>query len=107
MPEDFHTPYLSTRLSKGKEKAEAARPRLFLLLTKRSYCPGGGPRISAPYRAPMAANRSISASSGGSSGWGGTVSDLAGSPISLMPASSPEGERTNNSLAGPESTVKA
>jgi hypothetical protein len=47
------------------------------------------------------------ASSGGSSGWGGTVSDLAGSPISLMPASSPAGEKTNNSFAGPESTVKA
>ncbi len=48
---------------------------------------GGGPSISPPYRAPMAANRSISASSGGSSGssgWGGMLSDLAGSPISLI-----------------------
>ena len=55
----------------------------------------------------MAAKRSISASSGGSSGFGSTVSDLAGSPISLMPASKPAGEKTNNSFAGPESTVKA
>ena len=55
----------------------------------------------------MAANRSISASSGGSSGWGGMLSDLAGSPISLIRPSKPAGERTNNSLAGPESTLKA
>jgi hypothetical protein len=53
----------------------------------------------------MAVNRSISASSGGSSGWGGTVSALAGYPISLMPASKPAGEKTNNSFAGPESTI--
>jgi hypothetical protein len=76
-------------------------------MAKRLYCSGGGPRISAPYRAPIAASRSISASSGGASGWGGTVSDLAGSPISLMPFSKPAGVKMNNSLAGPESTVKA
>jgi hypothetical protein len=46
--------------------------------SKRPYCPGGGPTISAPYRRPMAAIRSISASSGGASGWGGKVSSLAG-----------------------------
>src|SRR5215208_3383301 len=51
--------------------------------------------------------RSISATSGSSSGWGGTVLDLAGSPISLMRPSRPAGEKMNNSLAGPESTVKA
>ena len=80
---------------------------LSLELAKRSYWFGGGPRISAPYRAAMAAIRSISASSGGPSGWGGTSSDLAGSPISLMRPSKPAGDKTNNSLAGPESTVKA
>ena len=74
---------------------------------KRSYWFGGGPRISAPYRAPMAAIRPISASSGSSSGWGGTVIDLAGSHISLMRPSRRAGEKMNNSLAGPESTVKA
>jgi hypothetical protein len=47
-------------------------------------------------------SRPISASSGGSSGGGGTVSDLAGSPISLMRPSMPAGERMNNGLAGPE-----
>ena len=104
MPEDFWTASLGTRVSKGKEKAEAARPRPLLEATKRSYWPGGGPRISAPY---MASNRSISASSGGSSCCGGMVSSLAGSPISLMRSSKPAGERTNNNLAGPESTVKA
>ena len=35
------------------------------------------------------------------------LSDLAGSPISLMEPSMPAGERMNNSLAGPESTEKA
>ncbi len=52
-------------------------------------------------------SRSISASSGGSSGGGGMLSDLAGSPISLMRPSIPAGERMNNSLAGPDPTVKA
>jgi hypothetical protein len=46
MPEDFQTASLSTRVSKGKEKAEAARPRPFLKVTKRFYCPGSGPSIS-------------------------------------------------------------
>ena len=55
----------------------------------------------------MAAIRSISASSGGASGWGGMLSSLAGSPISLMRSSKPAGERTNNNLAGPESTANA
>ena len=101
------TASLGIRVSKGKEKAEAARPRPFLKLTKRSYCPGGGPSISPPYLAAMAIIRSISASSGGSSGWGGMVSSLAGSPISLTRSSKPPGDNTNNNLAGPESTVKA
>jgi hypothetical protein len=35
------------------------------------------------------------------------LSDLAGSPISLMPPSMPAGERMNNSRADPESTEKA
>ena len=107
MPEDFQTASLGTWVSKGKEKAEAARPRPFLVLTKRFYCPGGGPSSSPPYLAAMAAIRSISASLGGSSGWGGMVISLAGSPISLMRSSKPAGERMNNNLAGPESTVKA
>jgi hypothetical protein len=68
MPKDFQSAPLGTRVSKGKEKAEAARPRLFLKLTKRSYCPGGGPSISPPYLAAMAAICRISASSGSSSG---------------------------------------
>ena len=37
MPEDFQTASLGTWVSKGKEKAEAARPRPFLKVTKRSY----------------------------------------------------------------------
>ena len=48
---------------------------------------------------------SISASSGGASGGGGKVSDFAGSEVSLIKPSNPAGERRNNSLAGPESTV--
>jgi hypothetical protein len=52
-------------------------------------------------------SRPIAASSGGSSGGGGMLSDLADSPISLMRPSMPTGERMNNNLAGPESTVKA
>ena len=55
----------------------------------------------------MAAICCISASSGGASGWGGMLSSLAGSPISLMRSSNPAGERTNNNLAGPESTANA
>jgi hypothetical protein len=73
-------------------------------VAERSYYPGG-PSISTPYRAAMVAIRSISASSGGASGWGGMLSDLAGSSIPLMRPSMPAGERTNNNLAGPELTV--
>ena len=87
--------------------ASSVMTLLSLVLAKHAYWFGGGPRISAPYRVPMAAIRSLSASSGSSSSWGGTVLDLAGSPISLMRPSKPAGEKTNNSLAGPESTVKA
>ena len=63
-------------------------PRPLLDLVKRSYCryycPGGGPSISFPCRAAMAAICCISASSGGASAWGGMVSSLAGSPISSL-----------------------
>jgi hypothetical protein len=96
-----------TSVDKVKSKGRAARPRPLPGLVERSYCSGGGPRISAPYRPAMAAIRSISASSGDPSGCGGTESDLAGSLISLTRPSKPPGEKTNNSLAGPESTVKA
>jgi hypothetical protein len=80
-------------------------PRPLLEVAERSYYPGG-PSISTPYRAAMVAIRSISASSGGASGWGGMLSDLAGSSIPLssiplMRPSMPAGERTNNNLAGP------
>ena len=75
-------------------------PRPFLELATRSYCPGGGLSSSTPYRAPMAAICCISASSGGASGWGGMISSLAGSPISLPRSSKPAGDKTNNDLAG-------
>jgi AcrR family transcriptional regulator len=55
----------------------------------------------------MAAICCISASLGGASGWGGTVSDLAGSPMSLTRSSKPAGDKRNNNLAGPESTCPA
>src|SRR5215212_2857180 len=96
-----------TWVHKGKRKGQGWNPRLFLISTKHSYCPGGGPRTSTPYRAAMAAICSISASSGSSSGWGGTVSALAGSPVSPIRPSQPAGVKRNNSLAGPKSTVKA
>jgi hypothetical protein len=103
-------PLPRTRVNNGKKKAETQCPgpyRTLLELAKRSYRLGGGPSISAPYLAAMAMSRPISASSGFSSGGGGMLNDLAGSPISLMRPSMPAGERMNNSLAGPESTEKA
>jgi LuxR family transcriptional regulator, maltose regulon positive regulatory protein len=59
----------------------------------------------AALEAAMAAICRISASPGGASGWGGTVSDLAVSPMSLTRSSKPAGDKINSNLAGPESTV--
>ena len=96
-----------TPVNKGIKKGRAAMPRPLLELAKRSYSPGGGPMNSTPCWAAMATICRISASLGDVSGWGGIVSALAGSPMALRRSSKPAGDKMNNNLAGPESTVNA
>src|SRR5829696_401864 len=100
-------PLPRTPVDEGKKKGRGIASRPLLELAKRSYGPGGGPRNSTPCWAAMAAICCISASLGGASGWGGIVSALAGSPMSLRRSSKPAGDKMNNNLAGPESTVNA
>src|SRR5215212_4566375 len=60
------------RWIEAKRRTEPRQTPTFLMLSGRYECPGGGPRISHPYRASRAAKSksSISASSGAASAGG-------------------------------------